>query len=232
MTDYIALLDWRRSVAKLYARVRESGLDAADTCHRFRVERDDLFRSHPQSPLSDEQKVRFSGLSYYPYDPAFRFVLPVDGAVKQEVFEIELQADGRLRSQRFGTIHFMIAGQEVSLSLFWILGYGGGVFLPFRDATSGCETYGGGRYLLDTIKHADLGQAGSRLVIDFNYAYNPSCAYNEPPSLAARAGREPMVWTCPLPPMENWLQVPIRAGEKRPIGEWVAHEEPPDQAAE
>jgi uncharacterized protein (DUF1684 family) len=90
--------------------------------------------------------------------------------------------------------------------LFWVLGYGGGVFLPFRDLTSGYETYGGGRYPLDTIKHADLGQEGAQLVIDFNYAYTRSCAYN---------GR----WDCPLAPAENWLPVAIRAGEQDALAE-------------
>ena len=85
--------------------------------------------------------------------------------------------------------------------MFWVLGYGGGVFLPFKDATNGPETYGGGRYLLDTIKHADLGSEDERLVLDFNYAYNPSCAYNPR-------------WHCPLSPPENTLPVEIRAGEK------------------
>jgi hypothetical protein len=113
-----------------------------------------------------------------------------------------LQHDGLTRIQRFGKIHFAVAGQSVSLSLFWIMGYGGGVFLPFRDSTNNHETYGGGRYLLDTIKHADLGQEGSRLVIDFNYAYNPSCAYNSR-------------WQCPLAPVENRLLVAIPAGEQQ-----------------
>ena len=103
--------------------------------------------------------------------------------------------------QRFGRIRFTVDKQAVSLSLYWILGYGGGVFLPFRDETNNDTTYGGGRYLLDTIKHADLGQEGSKLVIDFNYAYNPSCAYNSQ-------------WHCPLAPWENRLPVSILAGEK------------------
>ncbi|MEJ2598295.1 MAG: DUF1684 domain-containing protein [Anaerolineales bacterium] len=93
-------------------------------------------------------------------------------------------------------------GQALALSLFWVLGYGGGIFLPFQDATAPEETYGGGRYLWDTIKGADLGIELDRLVLDFNYAYNPSCAYNPR-------------WHCPLAPRENWLAVPLRAGELR-----------------
>jgi uncharacterized protein (DUF1684 family) len=196
------LLDYRRRVSEMYARVRHSDLDHAATCRRFRRERDELFRMHPQSALADEQKAAFKAIDYFAYDPALRFVLPIDTEVQDEIFELELQEDGLTRMRRFGKVHFEIDGQPLSLSLFWIMGYGGGVFLPFRDATNRHETYGGGRYLLDTIKHADLGQEDSKLVIDFNYAYNPSCAYNPR-------------WICPLAPAENRLPAAIRAGEKR-----------------
>ncbi len=107
--------------------------------------------------------------------------------------------------QPFGRVRFTVDDQPVMLTLFWILGYGGGMFLPFRDTSNGHETYGGGRYLLDTLKGADLGRDGDLLVIDFNFAYNPSCAYN--PS-----------WHCPLAPPENWLRVPIWAGERNFVG--------------
>jgi uncharacterized protein (DUF1684 family) len=201
MTDEEALLDYRRSVAALYARVRQPGLDAAENCQWFRQERDALFRSHPQSALSSAQKRDFQGLRYYEHDPAFRFLLPIEPDVAPEALEVELEHDGLLRMRRFGKVHLRIAGQAVSLSLFWLLGYGGGLFLPFRDMTNGDTTYGGGRYVLDTIKYADLGQIGERLVIDFNYAYNPSCAYNSR-------------WVCPLAPAENWLPIAIPAGEQ------------------
>jgi uncharacterized protein (DUF1684 family) len=189
VTNYLELIDYRRSVAALYVRTR-----------------DHLFRTHPQSPLSDAQQAHFTGLRYYDYELALRFVLAVDTAVEPAVLEIDLRHDGLLRLQRFGKMHFAIDDQTVALSLFWVLGYGGGVFLPFRDLTSGQETYGGGRYLLDTIKHADLGQEGSHLIVDFNYAYNPSCAYNSR-------------WDCPLAPAENWLPVAIRAGEQYVLAE-------------
>ncbi len=202
MITYEDLLDYRRSVAALYAGVRQPGQDMAERCRQFRHGRDQLFRAHPQSPLGDEQRAGFMGLRYYDYNPAYRFVLRVDPAVQQDDFELNLEHDGLVRLRRFGKIDFEIEGRQVSLSVFWVLGYGGGVFLPFRDATSGKETYGGGRYVLDTIKHADLGQDGSRLVVDFNYAYNPSCAYDS-------------YWQCPLAPRENWLPVAILAGELR-----------------
>jgi uncharacterized protein (DUF1684 family) len=203
---YLDLLDYRRTVASLYADVRQATDDPAAQCRRFRQGRDQLFRSHPQSALSDAQKLHFGGLSYYDYDPALRFLLPIDTDVEPAIFEIALEHDGTVRIQRCGRVHFQVGGQAVSLALFWIMGYGGGVFLPFRDQTSGHGTYGGGRYLLDTIKHADLGQKDGRMVIDFNYAYNPSCAYNSR-------------WSCPLAPPENRLPAAIPAGERDFAGE-------------
>ncbi len=196
------LLDYRRRVAELYAQVRRSNLSDAERWWQFREGRDELFRTHPQSALPEEQKAAFAGLRYYPYNPALRFVLAVDTDVEPAIVEMALQDDGLARMRRFGKIQFVVDDRAVSLSLFWMMGYGGGVFLPFRDLSGRDETYGGGRYLLDTIKHADLGQDGDRLIVDFNYAYNPSCAYNPR-------------WHCPLAPQENWLPVAIRAGEMR-----------------
>jgi uncharacterized protein (DUF1684 family) len=196
------LMDYRRRVSELYAWLRGSDLSLEARCLEFRRRRDGLFAGHPQSALSEDQKAKFSGLRYYPYNPDLRFVPEVDTEVDSEIWEVQLEEEGLTRMRRFGKIRFQVDGQVVSLTLFWILGYGGGAFLPFRDATNKTETYGGGRYLLDTIKSADLGREGSRLVIDFNYAYNPSCAYNPR-------------WQCPLAPQENWLPVPIRAGELR-----------------
>jgi uncharacterized protein (DUF1684 family) len=203
--DYEELLDYRRSVSELYAQARDTGTDAPRRCERFREKRDELFKYHPQSALLKEARADFEGLDYYDYNPALRFALSIDHDVEPETFEVHLQDDGLMRMARFGKVRFPIGGEKLALSLFWISGYGGGVLLPFRDATSGEETYGGGRYLLDTIKHADLGSEGDKLIIDFNYAYNPSCAYN--PS-----------WHCPLAPMENRLPVKIPAGEKAYLG--------------
>ncbi len=198
---YTELMDYRRSASEMYARARAPQPGAADRCRRFREERDQLFARHPQSPLPEEDRPAFCGLRYYGYDPALRFTAPVENDVEPGEIEVQLQEDGRLRLQRFGRVRFEVNGGEHALSLFWVSGYGGGVFLPFRDATCGKETYGGGRYLLDTIKHADLGAEGAALILDFNYAYNPSCAYNPR-------------WHCPLSPPENRLPVEIRAGEK------------------
>jgi uncharacterized protein (DUF1684 family) len=204
--NYQDLLDYRRSVAAIYAGARGeragSSPDLAARSRRFRAERDGLFAHHPQSPLSAAEKERFSGLGYFDYDPSLRFALSVEYDVEPGVLEIALQDDGPLRLRRFGKIRFVIEGDEFTLSLFWISGYGGGILLPFKDATATGETYGGGRYLLDTIKHADLGSENGHLVVDFNYAYNPSCAYDPR-------------WHCPLAPAENSMPVRIEAGEKR-----------------
>lgn len=209
-----ALADYRRRVAEMYSRIRRSELGQVERWQQFRRERDWLFKNHPQSALSAVQKECFTGLDYYPYNPAWRFLLPVDTQVEPEIIEVELSADGKTRMQRFGKIHFQVAGQPVSLSLFWIMGYGGGIFLPFRDLTFQETTYGGGRYLLDTIKHADLGHEGADLIVDFNYAYNPSCAYDAH-------------WHCPLAPPENQLPIAIPAGEQKYPGGLLSFESKP-----
>ena len=122
--------------------------------------------------------------------------------MEQKDYTIELRDDGGFGMRRIARASFEVEGEAQALSLFWIKGYGGGLFLPFRDASreSG-ETYGGSRYLLDTIKGADLGMVDGELLLDFNYAYNPSCAYHPR-------------WDCPLAPQENWLAIAVRAGEK------------------
>ncbi len=206
MSPFEELWNYRSRVRDLYRQVREgctleNAVNPAEVHRAFREVRDELFRAHPQSALDDLQKAQFRHLEYFDYDPALRFLVPLETDVQPDVLEFQLSEDGLVRAQRFGRVRFTIDGQAHSLSLFWLLGYGGGVFLPFRDATCGQETYGGGRYLLDTIKHADLGRVGDLVVLDFNYAYNPSCAYNPR-------------WVCPLSPPENRLSVPIRAGEK------------------
>ncbi|MBA2668535.1 MAG: DUF1684 domain-containing protein [Trueperaceae bacterium] len=199
--DRAELADYRRRVSELYAEVRRAATRAAEAASPFRRGRDQLFADHPQSPLRGEAKAAFDGITYYPYDPSLRLSLPLDPDLETTSVEIELGADGVVRLERVARVRFTLAGEPLELTVFWIGGYGGGLFLPFGDATNGDETYGGGRYLLDTIKGADLGGDGSYLNVDFNYAYNPSCAYD------AR-------WTCPLAPPENRLHVAVRAGER------------------
>jgi uncharacterized protein (DUF1684 family) len=198
-----SLAQWRRDVAELYAYLRQSADDRqAQAWVTFCDRRDALFNQHPDSPLSLEQRANFSGLDYYSYDPTWRLLGSIDENVTRETFEADLGTGDPLRYTRVGRVHFEVQGQMRELSVYWIEGYGGGLFLPFRDGTSRQDTYGGGRYLYDTIKGADLGVRDQEMVLDFNYAYNPSCAYN------AR-------WICPLSPRENWLSVAIEAGEKR-----------------
>lgn len=201
-SSYSDLLDYRRQVSDNYNWLRTSSLSPEATWAEFRRRREHLFLTHTQSALSAAQKANFSELPYFPYDPAWRFVLPIEAEGEPDIIEVSLTGDGLTRLQRMGKVNIPVGSATVSLSLYWILGYGGGLFLPFRDQTNGHETYGGGRYLLDTIKHADLGQLGGGLVLDFNYAYNPSCAYNDQ-------------WHCPLAPPENRLPITIPVGEKQ-----------------
>ena len=185
-------------VHDLYRAVRLQGTpDAFDV---FRRERDALFASHPQSPLDAAQKANFSGLRYYPYDPAYRVVAPLDYDVEPVTFDYDLGDDGPLTIRQFAQVAFDLPTGSGTLGVFWITGYGGGLFLPFRDATNGRTTYGGGRYLFDTIKGADLGASAETLVLDFNYAYHPSCYYNPR-------------WVCPLAPPQNRLTIAVEAGE-------------------
>ena len=201
-SSFLQLADYRRRVAEAYARVRNSQLSLENRWQGYRADQDDLIKNHPQTPLTPEQVKDFTALEYYPYDPGLRFTLPVEPVIDQEIHRIDLREDGLTRLHPFGRISFVIQNQPVALTLFWIQGYGGGIFLPFQDLTNASETYQGVRYLIDTIKGADLGWEGSNLVVDFNFAYNPSCAYNEQ-------------WSCPLPPPENSLPVAIEAGELR-----------------
>lgn len=202
MSAHQDLLDYRRRVAETYAQVRASRLDQPARCAQFRQARDDVFRHHPQSALTGAQKARFQRLSYYPYDPSLRLAVPLDPMTEAGILDVPLREEGLLQLRRIGKVRFSIGGRPLELTVFWVLGYAGGLFLPFRDATSRTMTFPGGRYLLDTIKGADLGEEGGRLVLDFNYAYNPSCAYHPR-------------WDCPLAPLENVLPVEIQAGEQR-----------------
>lgn len=200
----LTLAHWRHTVAALYADVRAlSADDPRAAWVAWCAGRNRLFRDHPQTPLSAEQRATFTALPFFPYDPRRRVVAHVDTAVERVTYTVTLPADGALRYTRIARLHATVDGHAVTLGLFWIEGYGGGLFLPFRDGSSGSATYGGGRYLYDTIKGADLGSGvpGDTLILDFNFAYNPSCAYNAQ-------------WVCPLAPAENHLTQPMAAGER------------------
>lgn len=197
MSEALDLLDYRRRVAESYARVR-SGLADEATWLAWRAERDRLFSTHRQSPIEDRQS--FTPLSYYAYDPAWRtaasFVPSGDSGV-----DVSNSDTGSTRFIAVGQLHFDLRGKALSLTALWLDAYGGGLFLPFRDQTNGDTTYGGGRYLLDTVKGADLGHDGDRVTLDFNYSYHPSCVHSPR-------------WSCPLAPPGNTLDIPVEAGER------------------
>lgn len=193
------LLDWKRQVFGLYAAVRaEADPEAAHAV--WRSERDRLFRDHPQSPIPD--RPAFDGLAVYDYDRSMRVLARVEDALHERL-DIGTSGSEPMSFTRFAVARFTLAGKERALDLYWLDAYGGGLFLPFRDETSGSETYGAGRYLLDTVKGADLGTQDGLLVLDFNFAYNPSCSYDPR-------------WVCPLAPPANRLAVAVRAGERQP----------------
>ena len=158
-----------------------------------RREKDDFFGHDHRSPLTSAQPRKFKGLAYFPENPALVVKATIDRNVESGVVRMETTKGREQVYNRYGVVHFQVDGQAAQLTLYASEG-SHELFVPFRDATSGKETYGAGRYL-------DLHRHGDEIVLDFNYAYNPYCAYNPD-------------WSCPLPPAENWLKVPIHAGEK------------------
>jgi uncharacterized protein (DUF1684 family) len=208
-SDYLDLYDYRLRVLALYRdrrRALAEGDDPVAVLQRFRAARDELFACHPQSALDPDQKRDFRGLSYFPYLPEAVVEATIDSRIEQGRLEIQTSGDQAMPMSRVGRVTFSFAGQPASLALYWIDVYGGGLFLPFRDATAPAETYGGGRYLFDTVKGSDFRMLARndetwQIELDFNYAYNPSCAYN-------------YRWACPLAPPENRLPFRISAGEK------------------
>jgi hypothetical protein len=166
----------------------------------FRAEVDDFFQFHPQSPLDEEQQEAFEGLRYFDANDDLVLEVEVERLPDDEPL-VEIPTNtGELRPyRRWGRLRFEVEGQEAALTVYSD-DDGRDLFLPFRDATSGKESYGSGRYL-DSHRPGLRRLPGGKLEVDFNYAYNPYCAYSEQ-------------YSCPLPPPENWLVVPVRAGEK------------------
>ena len=203
VADVFSLLAWRRALGELYAEIRTTSDKQLAWC-RWQETRARLFREHPQSPIPPTCRPGYQGPYVYEYDAAWRLTGLVEPADPSRL-ELRTSNDGVMAFRRFGIAHFTHAGAQLSLELYWLDGYAGGLFLPFADATSGHETYGAGRYLLDTVKGADLGHDDEELVLDFNFAYQPSCAYDPR-------------WTCPLTPPANRLPVPVQAGERLTSG--------------
>jgi uncharacterized protein (DUF1684 family) len=196
----IALWSWRRQIAELYGAIRAAAAPEA-AWRNWRRVRDELFRAQPQSPLGPTERAAFRGLPYFAYDSRLRFLVELEAPADARPETMVAGTDGEVTLLPFARTRGLAATLAGELTLYWINLYGGGVFLPFRDATSGKTSYAGGRYLLDTIKGADLGMAGDRAVLDFNFAYNPSCAYSDQ-------------WICPLAPPANTLPGTVAAGER------------------
>ncbi|UOE42671.1 DUF1684 domain-containing protein [Agromyces larvae] len=201
----LQLADWRRRVAGLYAGVRQLSARDPRTGHElWKSGRDELFAGHPQSPLLPDDRARFTGLTVAPYDPDWRFELRVRRPDEPVRITVDTATDGAIPMLLVGTVRLPYLG---TLDVWRITGYAGGLFLPVKDGLAGAPggTYGGGRYLLDTMKGADLGPGADddSLVVDFNFAYNPSCAYD--PS-----------WSCPLAQAGNTLREEVPVGERMP----------------
>ncbi|MFT2721512.1 DUF1684 domain-containing protein [Deinococcus sp. A31D244] len=204
--SWLDLLDWRRELNDLYAHVREERTHDPRAAHRhWQERRNDLFRRHPQTPLPADERAAFAGLPVWEYDPALSFDAPIDTTLPPERLIVASSTGQDMPLVRIGRASLTPAAPTTpafTLDVYWIDVYGGGVFVPFRDASSGHETYGGGRYLLDTAKGADLGSVrAGHLTLDFNFAYHPSCHYDPR-------------WSCPLAPPQNVLGAAIRAGER------------------
>jgi uncharacterized protein (DUF1684 family) len=217
--DRLDLADWRRRIADLYAAVRtEVARDPLAAWERWRQAREALFRTHPQSPVPAVDRGGFRA-RHWPYDPRLRFDVAVDfedaaGPARAPAAEapsglggftlaLPISTGGEEAFTRIGSVEVPFPEGPRRLGLYWMAGYAGGLFLPFRDATNGRETYGAGRYLLDSAKSADLGpgaEPGS-LILDFNFAFHPSCAFDPR-------------WSCPLAPPENRLDIRVEAGER------------------
>ncbi len=195
--DLVDLVDWRRRVGDLYR---------LGSIAEFRGARDELFKHHPQSPIEPEERDAFTGLNYFDYDDAYRLRARLEPGPDDELVIDTGGADGVITYRRAARLVFELGGRPCSLTVLSLLQYAGGLFVPFKDATSGRETYGGGRYLLDTAKNTDglvldLRTGSVEVIIDFNFAYNPSCVYSPR-------------WACPLAPPENTLPVAVNAGER------------------
>lgn len=181
----------------MYRRVRESGPGEA-AWSGWVGDRNHLFATHFESPIEDPSG--FTGLPYFQYDPIWRTSGQFTPG-EDEATVLEHDGDGTTRFAKVGMVDFEVAGHMGTLDVLWLDAYGGGIFLPFRDVSNGQTTYGGGRYLLDTVKGADLGHEGADIVLDFNYSYHPSCVHS-------------YRWSCPLAPPANGLAFSVEAGER------------------
>ena len=184
-----------------YTKEIESKDEIIQAIQSFRKERDHFSKNASNPPLTESDKQHFKGLHFFPVDLGFRF----EGKIERYIININnpkyyatfpTNKGPRKRYIRYGKFRFLLEGKEYSLELYKSIG-GDVIFIPFNDRTNGKETYEGGRYL-----DAEILMPGYRMVVDFNYAYNPSCVYNDK-------------FVCVLPLKENRLNIEIPAGEKK-----------------
>lgn len=201
--DAVDLLEWKHTIFELYAGIRAAD-DPRAAWRHWRATRDRLYRDHPQSPIPAPARAGFGGCRFYDYDPAWRVTADIEDADSDQR-DIAASTGGTFSFTRIGIARFALHGSRHELELTWNNGYGGGIFLAFTDETTGTTTYGGGRYLIDTVKGADLGfrRETGTAVLDFNFAFNPSCSYDPR-------------WDCPLAPSANRLPLAVTAGEMHP----------------
>ena len=195
----LELADYRRRVAALYAEVR--ALPPRDGWDRWCAGRDELFTTHPSSPWAGDGQADRGPIPVFAHDPTWRLEAEVRPPSDDQPIGIAHSGDGVTWARPVGEVVVERGASSSALTVYWLDQYGGGLFLPFRDGTSGDTTYGGGRYLLDGAKSADLGGTDRTLVLDFNLAYHPSC-FHDPR------------WSCPLAPPGNHLPFRVEAGER------------------
>jgi uncharacterized protein (DUF1684 family) len=208
-SDLLALADWRRRIAELYAEVRRaSATDPAAAHATWRAAREALYRGHPASPVPIGERDGFHAI-HWPYAAAWRVTARLEtgddapaSGVPAAISFVPSSAGGPPPLELAGHVTLALPGGLSRLPILKLLDYAGGLFMPFGDATNGGATYAAGRYLLDTAKGADLGAtADDELILDFNFAYQPSCAFDPR-------------WACPLAPPEARVEIAIEAGER------------------
>lgn len=175
--------------------------DYVERVERQRREKDEFFTQHPRSPVPADERESFDGIPYYPVDPDLRFEAALVEHDEPERITVETTQDGEQVYDDIGVFEFTVAGESVALHAFRPIDDHDRLWVPFRDGTNGEETYPAGRYL--DLEDPDDRTDDGRWVVDFNRAYSPFCAYSE-------------AYECPLVPLDNWLDVAIRAGEKDP----------------
>lgn len=195
----VSLSDYRAQTADLYTAVRNSQSDPEETWKEWHSGHERLVSTHPLSPFAPQS---LAPAPFWPYNPRWRFEVTVTPADVDDLIVEEEAGAKRRRFLGVGVVELDLGEDTQALPIYWDDSYAGGFLLPFRDRTNGTETFGSGRYALDGAKGSDLGRtADGKLIVDFNYAYHPSCVWGN--------------WVCPLPAPAAVLEVEIDAGERR-----------------